>query len=231
MSINPNHFECQHCSKTFVRETAYYNHKCKIMEKQEGLKTLTGQCAFSCFKTWFMLKKRILPGDGSKAFIESKYYASFIKFAEFIKNLNLTDTDLYIQIVVEKDLPPVMWTNDLAYRYYLEYIDKKLSPLQQVDLSVNTLMKMADKMECDVPTALQKVGIIGLISLIRERKLSPWLLLKSSKFMQLLRNSSRDEQNQITDLIRPEYWQYNLTNSKYQSQLTQITKIVQELNI
>ena len=68
-----------------------------------------------------------------------------------------------------------------------------------------------------------------IIQLIRERKLSPWLLLRSRKFMTKVELMSTEEKSILEHLIRVDYWR-----QKFQSKTDDkeyMDKLVKELDL
>jgi hypothetical protein len=51
------------------------------------------------------------------------------------------------------------------------------------------------------------------MELIRQRKLTPWILMKSARFKQLLVRGSEEEVAIFQNLIRPPYWRYKFDKS------------------
>lgn len=198
-------FECSYCHKPFIKESAFLKHKCKTMERHEEIKTPIGQAAYSLYCTWMTLYKRNSPPI--ETFMVSRYYNGFIKFAEYVQQMNLPDVEGFIRLMIEKDLSPFLWTNDKVYVLYLENLDRRTNPIKQAEISISTMIKLADILEIDVSKVFETVSPNDILQLIRERRLSPWLLLFSSSFRYMLAHRCTPEQrNLFEQLIRPMYW-------------------------
>jgi hypothetical protein len=69
-----------------------------------------------------------------------------------------------------------------------------------------------------------------VIVLLRERQLSPWILLFSKKFKEMLVNRVSDEQRIIMEsIIRPQYWTTKF--KKLPNDVATMRKYVEELDI
>lgn len=205
-------FECTFCNKKFVKEPAFLKHKCKPMERHEEMSTALGQMAYGLYGTWMRLYKRNVPRIES--FMVSRYYGAFIKFAQYVKDMNLPDVESFIRLMIERDLSPHLWTNDKVYVLYLEYLDRRTTPVKQASITISTLIKIADDHQVDVGNVFDVLEPNEVLQMIRERRLSPWILLVSSKFKRMLVN--RCSQEQITlfeDLVRPMYWRVKFDNN------------------
>lgn len=227
MITNPDLYECKYCSRTFKREKAFMEHRCKLMDRYLEIETPIGQAAWQFYEKWLKAQRKMAPKI--KTFLSSKYYKSFIKFAEFVRQVGLADTNRFIKMMVEKNILPLFWTADEAYVSYLEYIDRKVTPLQQVAISIKTLIKHADDLEIPVEDVITELPTSDLMQLIRERKLTPWLLLKSTKFNHRMRKAQPHHRELISNLIRYEFWSYKL--KKEEKIVKKIEQIVQEYNL
>jgi len=175
------------------------------MSRVNESKTLIGQMAFTYYSTWMKLYKRNTPRH--EAFLISKYYNAFIKFAQYIKDMQLVDVDLFIKLMVEKDFSPHLWTNDKVYVLYIEHLDRRTTPYKQANITITTLINIADDNNIDVSNVFSVLKINEILQHIRERRLSPWILLASGKFKKYLMEQTSPEERQLFEqLIRPVYW-------------------------
>ena len=109
--------------------------------------------------------------------------------------------------MVERKMPPTLWTNDEIYTSYIEFLDHKVPPMEQVSMSIQTLLAYADKREIDIADVFEHLEPMDIIHMVRVRKLSPWLLLFSKKFKQMFKERLTPEQKIILEtLIRPDFW-------------------------
>jgi hypothetical protein len=198
------------------------------MERTEELKTHLGQTAYSLYGTWMKMYKRSVPRIES--FMVSRYYGAFIKFAQYIKEVNLPDVESFIQMMIEKDLTPHLWTNDKVYVQYLEFLDRRTSPIKHASFTTTALLRIADDHNIDVSEVFTVLMPGDILQMIRTRQLSPWILLVSGKFKQhVLTKWSPEEQNLLENLIRPVYWKQKFDkNPEIVKYMKEFTK---ELNI
>lgn len=221
-------FECKFCGGKFVYEDRFLRHKCKQMIRDEEFRTPIGQAAWHFYQEWMKAYRRQVPR--SSAFLHSKFYSSFIRFAKFVKRVHLPDSELFVRLMKEKDISPTIWTNDQVYAIYLEFMDRKAPPLKQAGITVNTLMNLADEKECNVEDIFDHIAPNELIQLMRERRLSPWILLNSSKFKQFFVDRvSPEERIVLESIIRVHYWQQKFTSQP--DDVERMRAFVRELNL
>lgn len=222
-----DHFECKYCHRTYKREDAYLRHRCKRMVREEEMQTVLGHSAWLFYGSWMRAQRRLVPKI--QTFLTSNFYTSFMKFAQFVKDVQITEPDIFIKMMVDRDISPTMWTNNIAYAYYLEYIERKLSPMDQMKISLKVLLKLADGLDCDISEVFEQLMPNEIIQLIRDRKLTPWLLLNSHSFGVFFRKLSPPQRKIIEALIRPEYWSHKFTKDPILAK--KMKAFVQNLNI
>lgn len=210
VNSTPLHFECVYCHRHYVKESAFLNHECKAKERIEMSKTPLGQASYMFYAKWMHSCKRSIPPMST--FLSSKFYEPFVRFAKFNKSLQLPSVDLYIQVMLQKNITPELWTDDRAYAIYLEHMEYHIDPLLSIRITSDTLSILADEYECDISEVFTKCRRTEIIQLVRERKLSPWILLKSSKFGQFIDSLNSDELGIMENLIDSSFWKKKFKN-------------------
>jgi hypothetical protein len=220
-------WECKYCLKEFKRESAFMNHRCTEMIKNESLKSTSGQAAYKFYADWMKAYDRKVPDI--ETFAQSRYFNSFIKFAEFVKKLQIPSPERFIEIMKRKDISPILWTRDECYAMYLEWNDRRSDPLEQAQTTIETLYSISEIYEVPISKVFEVIQPGDIIQLLRQRKISPWLLLCSVKFKEALVRMSDDNRNQLQNIIGYGYW-----NSKFESNsdvVKQMVKFASEMGI
>jgi len=102
--------------------------------------------------------------------------------------------------------------------------------LRMVDISIDTLFDLADDYGVPVSDIFNVVKPNEIIILIQRRKLSPWLLLKSKKFVDFYANATAaDEKIIMKTLVKFQFWHAKFL--KHKKEVEQIKTIVSELNL
>lgn len=197
-------FVCKHCFQSFSTEDRYQRHFCDKMKRAEELKSVLGQAALHYYSKWFSLQKRAVPKFDT--FVKSQFFKPFMKFAHFAKAVRLADVDEYISLMIQLNYPPVMWTMEPVFALYLEHLIYNRPPIKQIELSIKTLQKMADMAECDVDKLFDTLVLNDFIDMIKQGKLTPWLMMKSIRFRVLVEQSTEEEQKILETIIKAEYW-------------------------
>ena len=203
-------YQCQFCDKVYQKEQAYLNHRCKQMIRNEEIKTPLGQAAWSFYQKWLRAQRKMAPGID--AFLSSRYYQTFMNFAKFVKRVHVPDPDVYIKLMVQMDMTPMLWCHDQTYTHYIEYLDRFADPMDRAKTTIDTLFRIAEAAEIDVSEVFDVIQPNELCQLLHQRRLSPWLLIKCSKFWALIQRCSASEAQQIEVIIRPGFWRKKFTD-------------------
>lgn len=181
-------------------------HHCDAMTRIEQFKTIRGRAAHQFYKMW-MTKKHHASIVTGEVFMNSTYFTSFYKFAVFTQNTQLPDPESFIALMVKKKIDPKFWTHDEAYAKYLEWMTCAMTAEKIIEITVKTIFDIAEVTEIPPGDIFTILSPNEVIQLIQQRRISPWILLNSKKFMEFFRDSTNGEERIILEtLINPEYW-------------------------
>jgi hypothetical protein len=211
-SNNTAKWNCHYCGKNFTHETSYMNHFCKERARYEELRSVVGQAAYSYYCEWMRLYRRKPPSIDT--FATSRYYTSFVRFAAHVVKISLPSAEMFIRLMVERDISPTLWTRDQCYSIYLEFYDKAYDPLDQVKVSIETLIDIAKKENIELSDVFVVMGPGRVTDLLRKRKLSPWFIFCSAKFGEFLKNLPPEDWSEMAKVINPIYWSEKLDSNK-----------------
>jgi len=204
-------YQCTYCLKVFLREDPFLLHKCELMRREDEIKTPLGQVAWTYYQKWLKTYKKTVDIHN---FVNSKrYYRSFMRFADFAQRVHITEIDIFIQMMREKNIPPQLWTNDQIYALFMEYLDHTASPIELGEKTVKFLSQIAEAFDCKVEDVFDQLQPGDVMQFIRERKFTPWLLLRSWRFGRYLQSLDTEEKELFTNLIKKPFWEYKFENN------------------
>jgi hypothetical protein len=189
--------------------------------------TPIGQAAFEFYREWMRMKKYSQPS--AAAFMESKFYRSFLNFAQLVQDANISKPERYMALMIEADILPILWCRDQCYSVYLDYMDKVSDPIEQVQDSINYLLDICEKEGYSLSNVFEKLGAQQVLSLVRQRRLTPWLLFCSPTFGSLLKTLDKHQLAAFNTVVNANYWQERFTEEK--KVLDDIRHIVKELGL
>lgn len=202
-------------------------HQCEQKRRAEEIGSVTGQAAYSFFELWLRLRK--FKSQTREAFMASKYYRSFLKFAAMVPIAGITKPESYVRLMLDNGLTPDLWCRDACYKIYLDWVDRLADPLEQVQSSIEVLMDLSEKEGINYQDSITHLGSRRILALITQRKLSPWFLLHSTKVQQLLKSLPKDELKEYDRAINIGAWVERL--EQQQELRADIRHIISEIGL
>jgi len=222
-------YRCDYCHTPFKTELGYTKHYCKTMKREDEFKSLEGQAAHLFYKEWMKKKHHALISNPD-AFKQSHYFNSFMKFVKFIFKAEIPDTTIYIELMISKNIPPNLWPDDVVYGKYLEHITRKLPTEKLIEITIQTLYNIAEAAESDISEVFSVLIPNDVIQLLKQRRVSPWILLNSKKFIEFfLKTTTTEERVILESMINPEYWKKRF--KAHPSEHNFALECIKELNI
>lgn len=221
-------FVCEYCEREFKRESTFLKHSCKEKERSIYLKTFDGRRAYMFYEMWMKAYGRNIPS--MDVFATSHYFNAFVKFAEYSNKINLYAPEQFIKLMKDHDVSPTLWTNSEIFDIYYGWVDCRLDAMEQVQSSVNTIFNLIEIFgSTNAESALKRLHPRELIELLRNRKISVYLVLCSSVFKNLIATMDEGDRKEIMSMINVGFISKKFdTDKKLHSD---IKSIVEALNL
>lgn len=214
-----SHFHCHYCLKNFTSENIFTKHVCKNRTKALEFASPVGQSAFAFYNDWMAARK--FTRQTGDAFLSSKLFSCFVKFAKFVKESNIANPDRYLRIMVEKNLQPPLWCRNESYKFYLESFDKNEDPIEELQNTINFLIKLCNDENVLTPTGdadlTNIAGHLGsqrIINYIRNKSITPWIIFIAESFKHFIRNLDAEHLKNLNSTINIDYWAQKISGSK-----------------
>lgn len=221
-------FECEFCEKKLSTKEKYDKHNCTYKKRNAVLLTSKGNTAFVYYNIW--MKMRSAKEKNKLTFLHSKYFSCFIDFVKFSNIKGIPNKKLYIKFMVTNNILPNLWRDDRMYKFFIDYYDTNVSPVEKVNDSLRTLNKLSEILETDLGDVISHLTASDISRLIHERQLSPWLLLLSDRFKTYL-HYLKDQSQYIllTNTIDIDFWKKEMRTHK--EDVLKIKQIIKEFAI
>lgn len=157
-----------------------------------------------------ILKRRGCKSEDS--FLRSAGFPHFVKLIRFARETHVPDLPLYLKIMVAAERRPNTWINDHSYRIFLETMNSQAASTEMIDISAKTIQALAEKNEMRVPVYVLLMDVGEMLQLIRQRRLSPWVVLNSDLFKRKIQGATPEEKEVIARLIDADYWVVTMKN-------------------
>jgi hypothetical protein len=172
--------KCIYCGYVYKSENDRRLHSCKFSEREKESRNADGILIWDLYKYWRSLHAHRAPNYNS--FIQSRYYTIFKNLLSFVKKKGIPDPHHYVKFCSDLNILPNNWCMNDVYIDYLIHFDNTVSPEKQFKISVNTIAKLADIIDCKPNEVLLYLNFDEILKLIHCKCLSPWYLLFSNAF-------------------------------------------------
>ena len=187
-----SYMECPHCLKKYVQEAAFNKHECEQMKRHKILRSTKGITAWGDYSSWLQLKGR--RNYGQDRFVDSRVFIPFVRFVIFASKLALPSKKKFMEYMVELDVQPKDWSSNLVYDHYISEYENLLTPEEQAAVTVETIFELTRIFECEAHEIFIYLEPSSLIQIVQAKKMSPWILLFSRKFLGFVKNEMTREQ-------------------------------------
>lgn len=225
---------CHYCKRKMSNEAVFMRHFCEPKRRTQELMSPTGQAAFGYYNEWMRLCKR--SQQNSATFLESKFFKTFIKFAQMVIDANIGKPEKYMELMIAGDVDPTLWCRADAYAIYLKWDDKSSDPIIEVQDSINYLFDICEKEGVltsegapDITKILSHLGAQRIIILVRQKRLTPWLLFCAPSFSPILKSLDSGERAALDGIINAEYWSKKFSANK--SIVASVKEIATEIGL
>ena len=219
---------CHYCTRKFASENIFTRHFCEEKRRSEEIKSPLGQAAFSYFTIWMKARKH--KEQKIEAFLESRYYKSFIRFASMVIAAGISNPEKYIRLMVDaSSITPDLWCREQCYKIYLDWMDKQDNPMEQVESSISCIMDLADRDSVPYEKVIEFLGPQRILKLIQQRRLSPWYLLHSDQVKTMLKSLDQTSLKSFDQAINISAWVERL--KEHGAIRKDIIEIIKELKL
>lgn len=221
-------FECEYCHKKLTTQARLDKHNCRPKKRHLFLKTQKGKSAYFVYSTWMNEQGHKAPSIDT--FAESKFFDAISEFVNYSNSVGLPDRKAFIVYATDRRILPYSWTSPDLYNEFIQFFDEAKTPMEMCQISLSTILDLSEIFECDVSEVFEHMYTSDIMKLVISRKLSPWLLLFSTGFMNHIKFDATAEQKIMINTVI-DYKQWAEKFKENVEAVREIKKIVNEFNI
>ena len=122
------------------------------------------------------------------------FFDSFKEFINYSNSVGLPDRKAFIKFAVERGISPYSWRDTEVYDDFIKHFDASKTPMDLCQISLSTILDLSEIFECDLIEVFEHMHTSDIMKLVIARKLSPWVLLFSTGFMNHIKFEASSEQ-------------------------------------
>lgn len=199
-------FSCEFCKREFVRESTVLKHICEYKHRWLEKDRQGNRIGYQAFMQFYKKNSAAKKERTYEEFIKSAYYIAFVKFGSYCAEINAINIPRFLDWLVKNQIKIDTWTSDSVYTNYLTEYLRNEDPMDAIERSINTSMKMAEEQHVQINDVLRYGNKNKLCYAITTGKISPWMLYHSVSGKQFLDSLDETQVKIIIDYINPELW-------------------------
>ena len=200
---------CKFCNREFERPKWFEKHMCdkkKRFERRNNIESIKAHRFFQHWQTRSGLNRRGRAKDFEE-FVKSPFYNRFIELARFTMQEYVVSAYRYIDWLIEKEMPDFKWCDSRNLDEYREYLRENEDPVAQTEKSCQNIKVWCERKRVPIKDFFRVVTPGQALNMVREDRLSPWVLLAYDKCVQELTDRMEGEVlHTLNDHINVKYW-------------------------
>lgn len=220
---------CEHCGRSFVRESTLLKHLCEQKRRWDGRDSANSRIGYGAWNAFYTSIQPSKKQKDFKTFIASPYYSAFVKFGTYCCDVGVVNVQEYIRYLIKNNIPIDNWNSDRVYTTYLIDYIKTEDPYDAVRRSAEFMLKIARDENIQLRDVLRYVRPNKLCQHIVAGHISPWVLYLSDSGMQFLGALNDDQRSVVWDYIDTERW--NIKFKRNYDTVEDIKNLVSQLEL
>lgn len=220
---------CEHCGTKFTKEKTLIVHMCEQKRRYLAKEEKHVILGYTVYNRFYRLTQKQKHDKTYLEFAKSPYYNAFVKFGSFMHNVNPLYPDQYIDFVVISGVKLDHWCREELYEKFVLHLIKTESVEIALERSIDTMSKWAAENNSVWNHCFTYISTSRAMFLIKDGKISPWLLLNCISGKNLLNKFNDEQLEAVAAMIDPPFWKKKFRDKKFDMEL--IAQVVKESNI
>lgn len=224
-------YVCEFCKAKYKRERTLINHLCEKKRRYMSRNETHSRIAFHAWVRWHeMTNTRIKKNTNLFVeFMNSNLYLAFAKFGRHVIATNIINTEGFIDFVIKNSIKLDDWCKNSVYEAYVRYNCRKEDIYTVLERQVKLMDEWSNETDNNWADFFQEINTNVALNMIRNGKLSPWILLNAVNKDALLNRMSDEQILLIDEYIDYQWWIYHMARNKKETRI--LTDLLKEYNI
>jgi hypothetical protein len=184
---------------------------------------------FYTFNRFYQINQKNTVDKTYDEFSKSPYYNAFVKFGSFVNNINPLYANNFIDWIVKSGVKIDHWCREELYEKYVINLIHTESVETALERSIKHMTAWAETNNSVWNHYFNYVSTNRAMFDIKDGKISPWILLNSTKGKELLNQFRDDQLAAISNIIDPQVWVKKF--KKQIKDLELVKNIIKESNL
>ena len=200
---------CTFCNKRFKRAAWFEKHTCDKKRRFERRTDVTSIMAHKLFKHWQKRTGLLRRGKTKdfEGFAKSAFYNTFMKLAEFTHKEYVISGFKYIDWLVDMKVPDHQWCWETGLESYRQYVLDTENAKVQAETTCKNIKVWCENHAIDLEKFFVTITPGQALNMVRENKLSPWVLFAYEPcVVQLTGRMDGEVIHTLNEHINVNYW-------------------------
>lgn len=150
-------------------------------------------------------------------FCSSKYYTSFVKFANWLLEQKTIESEKYINWVLHNQIPFDKWSDVIAYQNFVKELLHTETSEMGLSRSLKKITKWSEETGLEWTEFWLKVNANQAVSWIVDGSISPWMLYNCDSAASFLERISLEQLNMIQQVAPLSVWKVKIMKNRMQA--------------
>lgn len=215
---------CEHCNRTFVRESTLQKHLCEQKRRWLDKDKLPNRIGYAAWKNYYETHHPTKKNLDYRDFLNNNYYSAFIKFGNYCSDIKAINPTSFSIFLIKNRVPIDNWNSDKSYtKFLLEYLRHE-NWHDAVKRSIEHLLDISNLENIKLSDVFKYANPNKICYMITMGKISPWVLYHSDSGKDFLGKLDSTQTGMILDYIDPQKW-----NIKFKRESEDIIEVKQLL--
>jgi hypothetical protein len=204
-------YTCEYCNKSFKREGTLATHMCpkKTRHMQENDPNV--RIGYRAYQLFYKIGTNSKKPKSYSDFVDSSYYAAFIKFGSYCIDLGIDDPASYVEWLLRNSVKLDRWTKDAEFNKWIKERLKSETSDRAVERTIIFMNTWAEENEREWYEYFDVIHPNRAVFDICRGKISPWVLYSSEKAQTLIDRFNDEQIKMVVDYIDPDFWHRKMT--------------------
>lgn len=197
---------CKWCNKSFRSERTLSKHMCVKKRRWTDREMSHVRLGFRAFQIFYDLTTNNSAPKTHEQFIQSQYYADFVKFGRACLINQYLDPEGYVNFLVRGAVKLRDWPKDSVYSEFVKQYVRKETGLRALERTVINMAEWGSEHNTDWQDYFLKATTNRFVYDVRAAKISPWAIYLSNTGQEMLKQLSSEQVNMVEEFIDPKFW-------------------------